>query len=214
MHHERPVVVRRGGFFPALAYGFFATLITLLIIAGGVALYAVNVVDRKSSHLLEFGQGAVMALPDYIEALPPAIADLLNDRRAPGYRDHVEVQARVVAGDALHKRQRLLVDVTNKGDQMITLLAVRVVLANADDVPVRALSTYAATPVMIEDEWRGPLMPQATRRCALVVYHDSDAVLTPQVEITDLRVWKDSPAGKPALPAGVPAPPALPAATG
>ncbi len=79
-------------------------------------------------------------------------------------------------------------DVTNKGAEMITMLAIRVVLLDESGAPVRSASTYAATPATIENEWRGPILPGSTRHCGITVY-DCPANVKLETEITDLRVW-------------------------
>lgn len=187
MHRDAPVVVRRGGFLSAVAYGVFGTLTTLIVCAAALGAYALHVADSKVDAVFGAGRSVLTALPELREALPPVMADALNDRRAPAYRESVELRASLAeTGDDRYRE--VVIDATNNGDETITLLAVRVVLVGEGGVPLRSLSTYAATPAMIDEEWRGPILPGSTRRCGVTVYHcPPNAAL--EAEITDLRVW-------------------------
>ena len=46
-HNANPMVVKRGGFLSAVAYGLFGTITAAIVCGAGVGLYAVNVVDRR-----------------------------------------------------------------------------------------------------------------------------------------------------------------------
>ena len=186
------IVVHRGGFFSALAYGFFGFLTASVVCSLAVGLYAVNVVDRKSNDILRVGKGVLTSLPETLpeirKALPAAVSDAFDDRRDPQYREHVDLDVRLVSGEGRRSSSEVVIEATNNGPELITLMAVRTVLLDEHGIPVRALSTYAATPATIDHEWRGPLMPGSTRHCGITVF-GSNRNLTPKAEITDLRVW-------------------------
>ena len=193
------IVVHRGGFLSALAYGFFGFLTATVVCSLAVGLYAINVADRKADSILDIGTDVLTSLPEILpeirKALPAAVADAFDDRRDPQYREHVDLDVRLVSGDGRRSSSQLVIEAANNGPELITLMALRIVLVDEEDVPVRALSTYAATPATIDHEWRGPLMPGSTRRCSMTVF-GCDRNLTPKAEITDLRVWspEESPA--------------------
>jgi hypothetical protein len=84
---------------------------------------------------------------------------------------------------------------------MISLLSMRLVGSDADGAPVLEKNIWAASPIQIDNDWRGPLMPHETRR--LVVYcHDADRAASYSSEVTEVRVWqgdkKSEPQTKPA----------------
>lgn len=190
MSRDSQVVVRRSGFFSALAHGFFGALIAIVLCVTCVAVYGVHVVDRKTDALLGVGHGIIKSIPELEEALPPVIADALDDRRAPEYREQLAMNVRLLPGsDGGHSE--LVVETANNGDEVITLMAVRIVLLDENGVPVRSVNTYAATPATIDQDWRGPIMPGSKRYCGITMFR-CPANLTPEVEITDLRVWKGS----------------------
>jgi hypothetical protein len=139
----------------------------------------------------------------WLEHMPPAVADAVSDRRAPEYRDHLRVSARLVDAGR-HPRPRAVIEVVNDGPDMISLLSVRTTLVDPNGDLVDEQSAYIATPLAIEDEWRGPLMPGATRRVALSFHRAIPGPFLPEgdgpaeaaaegqveVEVTELRVWQ------------------------
>jgi hypothetical protein len=196
------VVVKRGGVLTALVSGVFATLIALILCGAGLGWYGLNLVDRKSSEIFGMGRDVLAAFPKLRESIP-VLAEGLDDRRAPDYRDQLETSVTVKQGGARRSFTQAVVEVKNKGAETVTLLTGRVVLTDEDGVP-HEQSTYVATPFTIDnDGWRGPLLPGSTRRFAVHVWIDTSAVKEAELEITDLRLWnhqapKSAPAGAPA----------------
>ncbi len=198
-HHSSPVVVRKFGFFPSLFLCVFGTLATVIVCGSGVAIYAMRILDHKSDGVLALTTNMFDGLPRLRDSLPPAVADMLNDRRDPAYRENLDVDVRVVAGHR-DERQRAVVTVKNEGSETVSLLALRVVLGDEESNPVDEIMTYAATPVTIENDWRGPLLPGSTRTYYVRTWRRSTEPLTARVEVTDVRVW---------TPASAPAPTAI-----
>jgi hypothetical protein len=170
---------------------FFGLLIVIVICAAAIGIYALNIVDRQIisvTHDLKSGLAA------WREILP--FADALNDRRAADYRGSIDVSARLLAPNGSRRESIVVVDVANRGDETVSFLTLRVVLEDERQVPARELTIVAATPLAIEDEWVGPLMPasqtegrayEGTRRFWQYVA-GAEADWTPRVEITDLRI--------------------------
>ena len=129
-------------------------------------------------------------LPELREALPPALADAIEDERNPNYREHLRVESKLHARED-GRGMQLAIEVENSGSETVTMLALRAVLVDANDMPVRSIVTYAATPLTVDEEWRGPLLPGSTRLCGVFFYR-SNGDLTPRVEITDVRTWAGS----------------------
>ncbi len=211
------VIVRKGGFLNGLFYGFFGFLITTVICATGVGIYGMRIADSKVVQVLSTTERLVTgvpgwldalfeALPNWGEALPPAMADALHDRRDPDYREHVDVAVRLVPGRYSEHRQRAVVEVVNNGTETISLMALRVVIADEDGVPAYERAVYVATPLTIEDEWRGPLLPGSTRKFTVRVFTDDPGDYEVSHEVTELRVWDPAASGSaPDVPEAPPA---------
>jgi hypothetical protein len=188
------VVVRKGGALSALVSGVFATLIVCIVCAAALGWYTLSVVDRKASEVLGVGQALFQSMPEWRDSLPPALADMLHDRRAPEYRAQLDASAEVVAGHGRHSSPRAIITVTNKGAATVTLLTARIVLADEAGHPQGERRIFIATPLTLdEDEWRGPLLPGTTRRFSRSL-HGLESVAPAALEITDVRVWSP-PAG-------------------
>lgn len=200
MRHDGSVVIRKGGFLTAFFTGLFGLAAVIVITAGTLGFYALNLVDRKATLVLEPTLETVRGLVgNWQENLPPALADAVDDRRAPEYRGELEVMTRVIDRDR-HGRTRVAVSILNNGDEMVTLLAGRVVVLNAEGTPIDTEALYAATPITIDDDdWNGPIMPHSKRQIVEYVGR-FDSAAEAEFEITDLRVWKKTPPAVAALP--------------
>src|SRR5262249_17857066 len=81
---------------------------------------------------------------------------------------------------------RAVVKIHNRGDKVVSVLALRVVSLNGSDQAISDRTAYGATPLAIEDEWRGPLFPGSTRKIVVRCPRGGGKVET---EIAELRVW-------------------------
>lgn len=198
--HEPPIWQDRR---PSLVGTLFKCLtvigVTGIGCATGIALRGINVVDDRVSGVMKIAGQAITDFPKLMRELPPAVADMLHDRREPGYARQVAVSARVVSrgedeerisyrGRIFHDLAggRAAIEIKNSGDEVVTLLALRAVSLDEDGEPMSERIVYGATPVAVEDEWRGPIYPGSTRRIAVPCASDAANV---EVEIADLRVW-------------------------
>jgi hypothetical protein len=208
------VIVNKGGFLSATAKGLFGTIMVVVACGTALGLYGLRMVDTHFTSITnQVGTATekiLDILPEWQKMAPPQIAEALNDRRAVDYRDALKIAARIAKVDRRGAETAVVLEVTNGGSEIVTLLPLRVVVEDQDGTPVSELSVYAATPIMICDEWRGPLLPGSGTRKFVVPAHGLHGVkgdLKATVEITDLRV------ARPALPAApAPAPAATPAA--
>ncbi|MBI5863179.1 MAG: hypothetical protein HZB38_01435 [Planctomycetes bacterium] len=190
------VIVKKGGFFTAIANGVFGLLTAAVVCASGLGVYSLHVLDKRFGDIRSVGESVALGLPHLRESLPPVLSDAINDRRAADYLDHVSVKVKLV--DA-HRRgtQRAVVEVTNNGDETISLLSLNLRLEDEDNVPIRSFVTYAATPLALpDDEWRGPILPGASRKFACPVWAEDGEAVTAAAEVSDLRVAKEPPAEK------------------
>ncbi|MFQ5413286.1 MAG: hypothetical protein ACE5E6_02390 [Phycisphaerae bacterium] len=183
---------RRMSPWTALMLGLSAVGVIGIVCTAGVLLYVMRVADRQASSVLGVVGHAVDGLPELIGSLPPAVADALRDRRAPAYARSLSVVTDyVLAGE--RRGVIPVATIENKGDELVTMLGLRVVALDARGRPIREWTQVVATPVTIDDDWRGPLAPGATRRVLLSRYGrwalDRDAIASTEYEITDVRVW-------------------------
>jgi hypothetical protein len=186
------VIVNKGGFLASLAKGVFGTVMVLLVCGTALGLYGMHVFN-SDVHLFtgqvgDIVQGVLARLPDLQKALPPILADACNDRRAIDYRDSVQLTARLERARQGGRDGVVVLEVKNNGKEAISLLTARVVVQDESDSPVCELSIVVATPLQIEDEWRGPLQPGETR---IVPRRLTEVVGEVKVstEVTDLRVF-------------------------
>ena len=177
----------------ALVIGIFGLGAVVIASATGVALYGLQIVDSKASAILGFAGTTIEGLPDLIESLPPAVGELLNDRRTPEYAGNIDVEARFVP----HERfdgVRPVLTITNNGSEVVSLLAVRVVALEDGKTPLEEWTEVVATPIAIDDNWRGPLMPGTTRHIPVSSWSRISAEkardLSSAVEISEIRLWR------------------------
>lgn len=185
-----PVIRKRLSFLSITILCLTAILVTGMVGAFGIAAYGMRIIDGKTDSLTGMVTEAVRALPEVRKALPPALADALDDERRPDYLANLETSARIIEKNA-RGYNRAVVEITNNGDEVVSLLSLRVVGLNDSGDPIVEESTMGATPIQIDDEWRGPLMPQATRRIP-VCFWEKESLSRVDFEITDVRVWTPS----------------------
>jgi hypothetical protein len=195
------VVRKPYSFLAVTALGISAVLVTAIVSGVGLGAYALRIVEKKSDSLVGLVEQTVRSLPEIRASLPPALADTLDDVRQPEYREALHITVKEGAKSDRHGGRRIGIVVENTGDKMISLLSMRLVGSDADGAPVLEKNIWAASPIQIDNDWRGPLMPHETRR--LVVYcHDADRAASYSSEVTEVRVWqgdkKSGPQTKPA----------------
>jgi len=178
----------------ALFLGLFALGAVTISSASALILYGMRIIDGRAGGVLTFAADTVSGLPQLIDAMPPGVDDLLSLRRDPSYAANVSAKATLVSGDR-SGRLRPVLEITNRGDSVISLLVVRVAAMDEHNIPVGEWTEVVATPVAVEGPWRGPIMPHATRNVVMhggwrVFADDTNATLRPAVEISDVFVWR------------------------
>ena len=192
MNQTGPVYVKRSGFLTALVYGVFGLLTTVVLCASGVGVYALHIADGRAGDLLNFGESFLAGWPEFQAALPPALTDAIQDRRAPDYLSQMDVSVRIESRDD-DRYARAVVEVTNNGPETVTLMALNVSIEDDHHTPLSDFVTYAVTPLAIDDgDWRGPLLPGNTRRYGRTIRHSNADKLTAVVEVSELRVWQET----------------------
>lgn len=191
------------GFFSTVAWGISMTAVTGIVCATGLGIYGLRIVDNKSDSILDFAENTVRSIPEIQKNLPPVLADALNDERRPDYVSKIKVSAAIVSGPDKRGNIRPAIEVTNTGDEVVSMLPLRITLTTAKGGGIAQRTRMAATPLGVADEdWPGPLMPGATRK--IVQRFDIDRGSNPgeasdyniECEVSDVRVWK--PAAAPA----------------
>jgi len=196
MNGPSHIMLRKHSFLSSVASGLSAIVITVIVSGTVVLLYTVHLASDKSERVISLAQSAVRGLPEFQRSLPPALADMLNDRRDPSYASQLAISAKVVSRPESHGQTRTLIEIVNQGEEVVSVLSLRVVLLDENDHVLCESQEWAATPVAIEDDWRGPLMPGSKRRfvcwrrCPYEV--GPMDVVKPEIEITELRVWNAS----------------------
>ncbi len=176
----------------ALFLGMFFVGGLLIASATAVVLYSMRIIDHKAASLITFADHTVKGLPELLESLPPALADVLHDRRAPDYASKLDVQVKFI-NDETNGVLRPVLTVKNTGDEVVSLLALHVAALDANGTPRNDWTEVVATPLSIDKSWRGPLMPGATRQVVLSGSRSlagKSETLAAVVEIGDVRVWE------------------------
>jgi hypothetical protein len=196
--------VRRMSFFSVAMICCTLFLITIVVSATGVVVYGMRIVDSKADNIGDLVNDTLKNLPEIRASLPPALSDAVNDVRSPEYLKQLDIKTKLGESKELrrgNKMRRVFVDITNNGDQVVSLMTMRVMGLNGDGDAIECWSTYAATPLQLDNDWRGPLMPKETRHCSFRHISDEDEeIMKIATEVTEIRVWKGEEAG--AAPAG------------
>jgi hypothetical protein len=186
------IIYAKRSFLSALALGASLFGVTVVLCGSAVVIYGMNIADRKADGLLGAAGDLVRGLPEFRKSLPPAIADLLDDRRRPEYAREIEVAGRI-GGGAEDRSPAVVIAVKNGGAETVTLLSLRVTVLDERGDPIASWNEWAATPIAADHDWPGPLLPGSMRSLSVRARNLPRAVpaekLRVEVEISDIRVW-------------------------
>ena len=193
------ITYKKHTFLSSVAMGLSALAITIIICCTVVVIYGIHFAGDRSEKLVSLVGDAIGGLPELRQALPPALADVLDDRRQPDYAAELGISAETVFVPDQDRMVRTKIEVVNEGSEIVSLLCLRIVVFSSNGEILAESNEWAATPIAADHDWRGPLMPGSHRyfvscRRALPAFFADD--LKTEVEITDLRVWngpKESP---------------------
>lgn len=179
--------------FSALFMGICLVGTVAIVSGASILVYGLRIVERRSSDLIGLAGKTISGLPDLLNSLPAPIAEILNDRRAPEYTKNIEVEVDLIS-DKDAKEVRPVLTIRNRGEEVVSLLAVRVAALDAKGRPRLEWTEVVATPIALEDEWRGPLMPGAERHVILGWggrgLRSGSEELKGATEISEIRVWQ------------------------
>ena len=192
MSRQSNITFRKHSFLSSTALGLSAVIITLTISCTVVALYGIHLASEKSERVITLAENAVRGLPEFQKALPPVLSDMLDDSRRPDYCSELEITAKITSRPGSNGRAYTAIEVVNNGDEVISLLSLRVTVLDEHDHLLVESHEWAATPFAADGEWRGPMMPGSRRHfsCNRSLHNigPMDEVRT-EVEITELRLW-------------------------
>lgn len=187
------IMYRKHTFLSSVAMGFSAIVITIVVSCTVVVLYTVHLASEKSDQVIALAQGAVGGLPELVDSLPPVLADMLDDHRQPDYGGKLAIEAKLTRRPGPHGGTRTAIEVVNNGDEVVSLLSLRVIVLDENDQLLCESQEWAATPVAADHPWRGPIMPGSRRYFVSSRRYMPDVSpvdeLRTEVEITELRVW-------------------------
>jgi hypothetical protein len=187
------IIYKRHTFLSALAMGVSAVIIAFIVSCTVVIIYGMHFASNKSEELVTLAEEAIRGLPELQKALPPVLADMLNDRRQPDYSSQLTITPTTTLLPADNGTVKTRIEIVNNGKQVVSFLSLRLVVLTSNNEVITESDEIAATPIAAGNErWRGPLMPGSHRylvvsRGSLPVYSADE--LKPEVEITDIRIW-------------------------
>lgn len=166
--------------------------VALILSVAVVLICGMKIAEYNVTEAVQFASRTLDGLPKLLENLPPALADAMNDRRAPDYAAKVHTSVKFI--DEGNGQIRPVLTLTNSGEETVSLLSLRVAALDSAGTPVQDWTEVVATPIAIDDDWRGPLMPQSTRYVTLhrtrVANGTRADSLKAAVEISDIRLWE------------------------
>jgi hypothetical protein len=190
---ENPTITyKKHTFLSSLIMGLTAIAITIIISFTVLIIYGTQFASDTSEKLVSLVRDTIGGLPDLRQALPPALADVLDDRRQPDYDAKLDIFASTTQTPGQDTTVRTKIEVVNKGNEVISLLCLRIVIFGPNGEILAESNEWAATPIAAELPWRGPLMPDSHRyfvssHPALLDFLGDE--LKTEVEISDLRIW-------------------------
>jgi hypothetical protein len=174
-------------FLASLVWGLCSVIMVTVICSSGIVFYSLHIIDSASQTLPEFVMNALDGLPTTLKSVP-FVADVLNTERRVAYAGELDIEVRVTDDLRYDNRMRAVATVVNNGDEVVSLLCVRVVVSDRAGNIVSENIEFVATPFPIDDDLPGPLWPGQTRRVATGSFASIDH-LSAEYEISEIRVW-------------------------
>lgn len=193
MADNQKITYKKHTFLSSLAMGISALLIVVVISCTTLIIYGMHFIGDRSEQIVQTVGAAIGGLDEFQKALPPIIADILNDQRRPDYRDQIELSARISPTSAHNNHYRIAVEAKNKGEEVVSMLTIRVILLDENDEVISETNEWIATPITTNGGLPGPIMPGSNRRYTAHTYCNHRDIsldsLKTEIEITDIRVW-------------------------
>ncbi len=182
------IVQKRMSFLASLVWGICSLAATIVVCSSAVVAYTLNIADRKSDSLIGFVSNLTNNIPELARSLPPLLSDAVNSERSSGYLPQLKIEHQLVQNPQREGFLQPMITVENTGTRVVALLAMHVVLTDAQEHWIANEETvYAATPFAAEDDMRGPILPSSKRNFALP-WIKRTGELRMEIEITDIRL--------------------------
>ncbi len=170
------VINKRMSFLASLVWGTCSVIIVTVACASGVVFYGLHIVEKS-----------IDDLPSIIKKVP-MLRDALSSERRIDYIDDLDIKIDFTDHPCYTDRMQAVATITNGGQELVSWLSIRVVvnddMGNILDADVQTI----ATPMALDDDFPGPLVPGGTRRSTICSFKRNDHP-SAQFEVTDLRVW-------------------------
>ena len=120
------ITYKKHTFLSSVAMGLSALAITIIICCTVVVIYGIHFAGDRSEKLVSLVGDAIGGLPELRQALPPALADVLDDRRQPDYAAELDISAETTFVPDQDRRVRTKIEVVNEGSEIVSLLCLRI----------------------------------------------------------------------------------------
>lgn len=172
---ETMVIHKRMSFLASLVWGVCSVVMVATICSAGVIFYALNVVEN-----------AINDLPTLVKSVP-FLDEAVSSVRRVDYIEDLDIEMNFSKDLRYEDRMRVVATVINEGDEVVSLLVMRVVVSDEYGNLVDEDTRVLATPFGFDDDMPGPLLPGAKRRqtTGTFRYVDNPSI---EYEISEIRV--------------------------
>ncbi len=184
---ESMVIHKRMSFLASLVWGICSVIMVTVICSSGIIFYGLHIVDIKSDGLQDLIGHSLEGLPAVVKSVP-ILADALSDERRLDYVDDLDIEMSFTEHPCRQDRMQAVVTVANRGQELVSMLSVRVVVTDDRGNIVAEDVEFVATPFPLDQDLPGPLMPGSTRRVTTGSFKKIENP-TAEYEISEIRVW-------------------------
>jgi hypothetical protein len=158
-----------------------------------MGVYGMNLAGKNGEKLFSFARSFIEEIPEVRKSLPPIISDIIDDRREPEYSSELLITVQPAKSLKDQGKASAVIQVANKGNGVVSLLSMRIVLLDNSDNILGEFNEWIVTPFAVEEDWPGPLMPNSNRffssKGKTSVPYSDPSLLKAEYEVTDIRIW-------------------------
>lgn len=185
------VIHKRMSFFSSLVWGCTTIVITAVLCATGLGVYGIHVVDQNADWVRELTTNVIDDVPELAQSLP-TVANAVLGAHVPSYLDQLDVDVELSESIWGKAHVTPVIRITNNGPETVTWMTMRLVVRDDEGRIIAERVAHTATPIAIERECPGPLMPGGVRSITAGSF-DSRSGLSAELEVTDIRLWVEQP---------------------
>jgi len=175
-------------FLSSLVWGICSVIMVTVICASALVFYSLAIVDTKADSVVELVEDLIGGDIPGIAKSVPILADALNNERRLEYVDDLDISVRLDEHPQRHDLMQAVVSVANEGQEQVSLLCMRVVITDGKGRIVDEDTECIATPIPLDDNMPGPLLPGYTRRLTVGTFKSIEDP-SAEYEISEIRVW-------------------------